>query len=225
MICRIAELLVDVPAAGGMTPRCAGYIEENQKNADIVISSELYNAGKYSGLTENDVAYMESGFQFYRNLLFHDGLMLHASAVAYEGYAYLFSGPCGMGKSTHARLWQQVFGEKAVIFNDDKPALRCVDGKWFAYGTPWCGKDGINGKDGEDGKNVGEIDQFEIIINNGGDSSVASAATKALLCSVSVVCTVEPTAITNPDVSYSSGSGVIYTLDKVNGTSHLASIQ
>ena len=70
--------------------------------------------------------------------------MLHASAVAYEGRAYLFSGPCGMGKSTHTRLWQQVLGEKAIVFNDDKPALRLIDGKWYAYGTPWCGKDGIN---------------------------------------------------------------------------------
>ena len=70
--------------------------------------------------------------------------MLHASAVELDGRAYLFSGPCGMGKSTHTRLWQQTFGSAAQVFNDDKPALRCVDGKWYAYGTPWCGKDGIN---------------------------------------------------------------------------------
>ena len=30
------------------------------------------------------------------------------------------------------------------MFNDDKPALRLIDGVWYAYGTPWCGKDGIN---------------------------------------------------------------------------------
>ena len=24
------------------------------------------------------------------------------------------------------------------------PALRRLDGRWYAYGTPWCGKDGIN---------------------------------------------------------------------------------
>lgn len=30
------------------------------------------------------------------------------------------------------------------VFNDDKPALRRLDGRWYAYGTPWCGKDGIN---------------------------------------------------------------------------------
>ena len=49
-----------------------------------------------------------------------------------------------MGKSTHTRLWRQVYGEGVQFFNDDKPAIRCVDGVWYAYGTPWCGKDGIN---------------------------------------------------------------------------------
>ena len=87
---------------------------------------------------------MESGIQFYIELLRFQGLMLHASAVAYEGRAYLFSGPCGMGKSTHSGLWRQTFGDAAQVFNDDKPALRLLDGCWYAYGTPWCGKDGIN---------------------------------------------------------------------------------
>lgn len=74
----------------------------------------------------------------------YNGLMLHASAAALGGRAYLFSGPCGRGKSTHTRLWQQTFGEAVQVFNDDKPALRRLDGRWYAYGTPWCGKDGIN---------------------------------------------------------------------------------
>lgn len=90
------------------------------------------------------IVYLESGWQFYTQLLKFNGLMLHASAVAMNGNAYLFSGPCGRGKSTHTRLWQSAFGEAASVFNDDKPALRRLDTGWFAYGTPWCGKDGIN---------------------------------------------------------------------------------
>lgn len=53
----------------------------------------------------------------------YNGLMLHASAAALGGRAYLFSGPCGRGKSTHTRLWQQTFGEAVQVFNDDKPVL------------------------------------------------------------------------------------------------------
>ena len=69
--------------------------------------------------------------------------MLHSSAVLLDGKVYLFSGPSGMGKSTHTRLWQENFPGVEII-NDDKPALRKIDGIWYAYGTPWCGKDGIN---------------------------------------------------------------------------------
>ena len=90
------------------------------------------------------IVYLESGWQFYTQLLKFNGLMLHASAVAMDGNAYLFSGPCGRGKSTHTRLWHSAFGEAASVFNDDKPALRRLETGWFAYGTPWCGKDGIN---------------------------------------------------------------------------------
>jgi energy-coupling factor transporter ATP-binding protein EcfA2 len=89
------------------------------------------------------VAYMESFVQFSSRLLNYDGLYLHSSAIEWEGKAYLFSGPSGMGKSTHTRLWQSIY-PAAQVFNDDKPALRYLDGQWFAYGTPWCGKDGIN---------------------------------------------------------------------------------
>ena len=144
MLYRIADLLVEIPAAGCMASRCKEYLAKENGNADIVINDDRYNPQKWQYLSEDDNIYMQSGFQFYRQLLYFDGMMLHASAVELDGRAYLFSGPCGMGKSTHTRLWQQVFCESAQIFNDDKPALRRLDDRWYAYGTPWCGKDGIN---------------------------------------------------------------------------------
>lgn len=144
MHCRIADLYVDVPEVGDLPVRCLPYRSEVYGEPDIVIDERDFHPEDWEELPFNDRIYMESGIRFYRDLLGYGGMMLHASAVAFEGRAYLFSGPCGMGKSTHARLWQQIFGKDAVVFNDDKPAVRCVDGCWYAYGTPWCGKDGIN---------------------------------------------------------------------------------
>ena len=144
MICRIADLNVKVPEAGGMSPRCRNYLDDRREKADIVICEDLYDLNKGSNMRDEIKIYLQSGFQFYRELLRFDGLMLHASALALDGKAYLFSGPCGVGKSTHTNLWRTVFGDKVVVFNDDKPALRRLDGRWYAYGTPWCGKDGIN---------------------------------------------------------------------------------
>ena len=145
MLCIIADLTVQIPNAGGLAPRCKDYLIDETIRADIIIRTERYHLDRYaSDVTEDTIAYMESGRQFASQLLQYDGFYLHASAVEVDGRAYLFSAPSGTGKSTHTRLWQQMFGEKTCIFNDDKPALRCLDGIWYAYGTPWCGKDGIN---------------------------------------------------------------------------------
>ena len=144
MLCKIADLLVEVPEGGDMEARCREYLYNGEGTADIVIRKELYDFSHWPTLSEDSAVYMESGMYFYFFLLAHGGMMLHASAVELDGKAYLFSGNSGMGKSTHTRLWQQVFGDRAQVFNDDKPALRRIDGKWYAYGTPWCGKDGIN---------------------------------------------------------------------------------
>lgn len=142
MLCTIADLTVEVPEAGGMAHRCAQYLCEPTA-ADIVIREDKYNLARWETDSYDVNCYMESGYHFYCSLLRFGGMMLHASAVELDGRAYLFSGPCGVGKSTHTQLWQQTFGA-AQVFNDDKPALRCLEGRWYAYGTPWCGKNGIN---------------------------------------------------------------------------------
>lgn len=145
MLCKIADLIAEVPEAGGMAPRCKNYLYSGNDGADIIIRTDLYRRELYNpGWTDEMIAYMESCSQFYRCLPEFDGLFLHASAVVLDGKAYLFSGHSGAGKSTHTRIWQQVFGPDARVINDDKPVLRRIDGKWIAYGTPWCGKDGIN---------------------------------------------------------------------------------
>lgn len=76
-------------------------------------------------------------------LVDQDTLMLHGSTVAVDGSAYLFTAPCGTGKSTHTRLWREVFGHRAVMVNDDKPFLRITSEGVMAYGSPWSGKHGL----------------------------------------------------------------------------------
>lgn len=69
-----------------------------------------------------------------------DGIVFHSSAIMVDGEAYLFTAPSGTGKSTHTALWRELLGDRAVMVNDDKPIIRCVDGEFFVYGTPWTGK-------------------------------------------------------------------------------------
>ena len=76
-------------------------------------------------------------------LLSRDTLMFHGSTVAVDGKAYLFTGPCGTGKSTHTRLWRELFGQRAVMINDDMPFLQITPDGVLAYGSPWSGKHGL----------------------------------------------------------------------------------
>ena len=77
-------------------------------------------------------------------LLEHDILLLHGSAVAVDGQGYLFTAKSGTGKSTHTRLWREAFGSRAVMVNDDKPFLRFTDSGILLCGSPWSGKHGLD---------------------------------------------------------------------------------
>ena len=64
-----------------------------------------------------------------------DTLLFHAAVVSCEGKGYLFLGPSGTGKSTHARLWIEHI-EGTELVNDDNPVVR----GGVVYGSPWSGK-------------------------------------------------------------------------------------
>lgn len=140
----------------GMECKCGGKMEKRARNYlsdkngdepfDMTISlPDEYIEEKHREnphLTFDDCEYLWTGYDFCCKLLEFNGFMLHSSAVSYENKAYLFSAPSGTGKSTHTKIWQRVFGEdRAVIINDDKPAIRLdKEGSFGVYGTPWSGK-------------------------------------------------------------------------------------
>ena len=69
--------------------------------------------------------------------------LLHAAVVEMEGRGYAFSARRGVGKTTHTGMWEKHFAGRATVINGDKPLIRrAPDGRFWAYGTPWCGKEG-----------------------------------------------------------------------------------
>lgn len=138
---KIADLFVQMDSFGRTVRQAAPYLCEDAA-PDMTITSDAEELRlKNPHLSLEDCEYMSTGGSFYRQLVRFHGIMLHASCVVVDGKAYLFSAPCGTGKSTHVQLWLRLFGEKAYILNDDKPALRVLDGGEVAvYGTPWSGK-------------------------------------------------------------------------------------
>ena len=67
-------------------------------------------------------------------------VLFHAAVVSYKGDGYMFLGPSGTGKSTHASLWQRYIDDTELV-NDDNPVVRFGDdGHAVVYGSPWSGK-------------------------------------------------------------------------------------
>ena len=67
-------------------------------------------------------------------------VLFHAAVVSHGDRAYMFLGPSGTGKSTHARLWLKHI-DGTELMNDDNPVVRIgADGRATVYGSPWSGK-------------------------------------------------------------------------------------
>lgn len=144
----IAGLTVDMEVSGRTEKQAEPYRISANGPADITMNCDARRVLELNpDLMDLETAqYMGTGAYFSRALLRYQGTYLHSSAVLLDGRAYLFSAHSGTGKSTHTEKWCRLFG--ARYLNDDKPALRLVDGVWMAYGTPWSGKHDLSSPEG-----------------------------------------------------------------------------
>ena len=145
-IYRFADVNVQVDAIhSAVSLLCTGY--ETQGTADFSVKTEQKDIGYERSRADRpdcSDAYLET-LAVYRRIAErmpeYNAFLFHGSAIAVDGEAYLFTAKSGTGKSTHARLWREMLGERAVMVNDDKPLIRVhPDGAATVYGTPWDGK-------------------------------------------------------------------------------------
>jgi len=129
---------------------CRGY--ETQEPPQMVLSvtpEEIAEEGRCQTYTFSN-GYLET-VCLYRKLalemLQYDVFIMHASVIEVDGEGYAFLAHSGTGKTTQTRLWLEHFGSRARVINGDKPLIRMRshgDSCTFtAYGTPWCGKEGM----------------------------------------------------------------------------------
>lgn len=147
---KIAGLIVKMDSWGRTVDQAKPYEIESTDHVDITINTaELADLGTplerlWPHLDDERREYLGTGSLFYKKLLDFDGMKFHSSCVVVDERAYIFTAFSRTGKSTHTSLWLRQFGNRAYILNDDKPALRLEDGVWYAYGTPWSGKNDIS---------------------------------------------------------------------------------
>ena len=82
-----------------------------------------------------DKCFSHVGFE--ELLIARDRIILHSSAVISDFGGILFSGPSGIGKSTQAKLWEELEGSR--LLNGDRPILESSNGRWMAHGSPYAG--------------------------------------------------------------------------------------
>lgn len=92
-------------------------------------------------------------------LLQKSAFLLHSSVVKIDGWAVLFSGPSGIGKSTQAMLWEKYLN--AEILNGDRCLIRKKEDGFWGCGSPWCGTSGIYRKEQAPLKGIFVLQQSE----------------------------------------------------------------
>ena len=122
------------------------YFGDREPEISISLSDEYINSmlkKMVPGTTIGAAEEFSYAGKFCKSIIKFNAMLIHSSAIVYNGKAYLFAADSGVGKSTHTALWRQAFGNDVKMINDDKPVVRIVDGKAIAYGTPFDGGSGI----------------------------------------------------------------------------------
>ena len=128
---------------------CAAYLTDKTADFSVTTSPEdiefersRSEAGNWSdGYLEELAVYRKIA----EKMPDYDTVLFHGSVIAVDGEAYVFTAKSGTGKSTHTALWRKLFGERAIMVNDDKPLLHIGD-TVTAYGTPYDGKHRLSNK-------------------------------------------------------------------------------
>lgn len=148
---KIADLTIAIDNKYGYVERlCRDYIIPPVESPDMTVSVTEEEIRAEIAVSEIDASpdYAE-GVCVYRHICrplpeLFDAYLMHCAVIEYNGDGYAFAAKSGTGKSTHINLWKKCFGDDVHVINGDKPILRYVDGAFYAYGTPWCGKERLN---------------------------------------------------------------------------------
>jgi len=150
-IYKIADLYIDIlPHHEYTVGLLSPYIASDQSitadfsvrlNRQNLLDEAIYAPGLPEPYYESVAIYRQICLRVLRD---YNGLFFHCSALAVDNKAYVFTAQSGTGKSTHARMWRETYGDKVIMINDDKPIIRLIDGTFYVYGTPWNGKHSLS---------------------------------------------------------------------------------
>lgn len=146
---RIAELNVDIANRGKFIEKLSEKYIADFDTADINI--ELSDSDIKAELTATEYQFSADYCEataVYRKIGYRlpefDAFILHAATFKYKDRGIALLATSGTGKSSHMQNWMKLFGDEVEIINGDKPVVRIKEGRPLAFGTPWCGKEGLS---------------------------------------------------------------------------------
>lgn len=166
MILKLADIVIEVKSRYRYTyDMCHDYLYNGDESPafsvfasnEQIIEERRKSPGFSDDILENTCIYRN----ICNEILRFDAILLHSAALSVDGQAYIFSANSGTGKTTHMNLWLDKFGERAFVINGDKPIIRKKDGVFYVFGTPWCGKEGLNRNSGVPLKGICILERAE----------------------------------------------------------------
>ena len=145
-IVRLAELNIGIENKYEyIYDMCVDYITDNAPDFTVSASDNEILA-ESNGIIQQK-GYLES-LAIYRKIadriLSYKGFLIHGVVAENDSCGIAFLAKSGVGKSTHAKLLTELLKGRICIINGDKPLIRIIEGKVFAFGSPWAGKENIH---------------------------------------------------------------------------------
>ena len=123
-------------AVGTMQAAYALYQERDERTIDI------YYLNTIKSQLLIDTIFV-SCLALERHFAKKDAYILHCCFTHHHGQAILFSGPSGIGKSTHAELWCRHIENTHVVNGDRCLIYKDKEGRYWAGAWPVCGSSQI----------------------------------------------------------------------------------
>ena len=146
MIYEIAGLRVLIKNKDLFTTRfCEGWISADQNSLpdlcaeateEAMAEEKAVSPGYPDGYVENICIYRN----LCQQLPEYGRFLVHSAVLSYNNEGFAFLGRSGTGKTTHTGLWLQYL-PGAEIINGDKPVFQKDGDIFYAFGTPWMGKE------------------------------------------------------------------------------------
>ncbi len=145
---KCAGIVIEIRCVSdGIKDRCARYIGDFSE-PDIIVTPEsrhIRTAEKFMPRENREEIEFAAVFcALHEKLLERTACVFHAAVVSVDGEGYAFAAQSGVGKTTHVELWKKKFGNRCKVVNGDKPIITFKDGRAYASGSPWCGKEGYS---------------------------------------------------------------------------------